>query len=323
MNADDADAFEDATEVYGEYEMKAIVPTERSNVAQLAPRFSSDQIDLIKQTICKGASDNELKLFMYQCERTGLDPLARQIYAVKRWDAQAGRETMAIQTSIDGFRLIAERSGKYAGQVGPFWCGSDGQWYDVWVSSELPTASRVGILRTDFKEPCWGVARLASYAQKKKDGGLTRMWAAMPDVMVAKCAEALALRKAFPQELSGLYTSDEMDQAAPPEGSRPNPHVTRPTDIVPDVEYDQHGQPVDNIPLGHPDVQRMTKAQARPEFTAMQTELRACATVKDLEDWGLMNANRVETLPADWQAIMRGLYREHLDSLREPQKEPV
>lgn len=157
--------------------------------------------------------------FLAHCHRTGLNPIARQIYCLPRKSRGATKWT--IQISIDGARLVAERTGAYEGQTPVQWTSDGVTWADVWLAAEPPKAARVGVYRRGFREALYAVARWDSYAvfdtvwENGKPSGqkLSSMWAKMPDLMLGKVAEMLALRKAFPQDLSGLYSSEEMDQA--------------------------------------------------------------------------------------------------------------
>lgn len=171
--------------------------------------YSKEKIELIKRTIARGATDDELALFVEVCNRRQLDPFKRQIYAIKRWNPDTGGQEMAIQTGIDGLRVLAERTGKYAGQIGPFWCSEDGTWVDVWLSSKPPVAAKVGVYKTGWKEPVWGIAKYSEFVQRKKGGEPNAMWAKMPDNQLAKCAEGQALRKAFPEDVAGIEIAEE------------------------------------------------------------------------------------------------------------------
>jgi phage recombination protein Bet len=176
--------------------------------------WDNDKVGLLKRTILKTKggnlpTDDELQLFLGVCKRTGLDPFTRQIYSIERWNSDTNRYDRAVQVSIDGFRVLAERSGEYAGQDGPYWCGEDGVWKDVWLSKKAPAASKITVFKKGQDKGFTGVATYEEYVQKKKDGTPVKMWQTMPSNQLAKCAESLALRKAFPNDMSGLYTVEE------------------------------------------------------------------------------------------------------------------
>jgi phage recombination protein Bet len=177
--------------------------------------WNDQQVEVLRGLIAPGVSDSEFVLFGQVCQRTGLDPFARQIYAITRnvYNRETKRKEpkMTIQVSIDGLRLIADRSGQYAGSE-TLWCGPDGKWVDVWLKPGPPAAAKTTVWKNGSDRTFIGVARFGAYCQSY-DGKPQGLWDSMPDVMIGKCSEALALRKAFPADMSGLYTREEMQQA--------------------------------------------------------------------------------------------------------------
>lgn len=245
--------------------------------------FSNQQLEMIQHSVMPGANPLEFDLFLNLCKAKRLDPLTRQIYAVKvggKWQTFA---------SIDGLRVIAERSGNYGGQTEPYWCGPDGEWREVWLEDEPPAAAKVGVWKRGYLHPTWGVATFKSYGKGKGNN-----WVSMPDVMLLKCAEALALRKAFPDDLSALYVREEFAEdvaqraASTPEKSRPAP--------IPEVVDEDTGE------IEEAD-ERENVASVKRDILAIcakeeisQQELKKIAHGMDLPGWNALVLSQARLL---------------------------
>jgi len=239
--------------------------------------FTEDQVKLIKSQIAPKATNDELQLFLYQAKRTGLDPLTRQIYAIhrnvkeKEYGRDVWKQKMSIQTSIDGFRVIAERSGDYAGQDEPVFIEKDGKLISCKIT--------VYRFRGDTRYPAAvGVAYWTEYCQTDNQGNPTPMWKRMPHTMLAKVAEALALRKAYPQDLSGLYTGDEMTQADEPQADEPK----EPVDVKPNFFKEPTGA-MANIANGASEDMKLKAEEKR--LNDLKTSLASMGSVAEIDGY--------------------------------------
>lgn len=191
------------------------------------------------------ATEAMLDQLLHVCQRTHLDPWARQIYLRIQGGRGGARATM--QTSIDGLRLIAQRAardtGARLGYQPQLWCGPDGQWVDVWLHDQPPAAARCDLTIGDAAYSA--VALWSEYGQDSP------IWRRMPALMLSKVAEALALRRACPADLSGLYTGDEMPQTAPPQ-TAPQTQAPQapPPESAPQAQSESAPQPQTHLDWG-------------------------------------------------------------------------
>ena len=165
-------------------------------IAPEQTRFTDEQRAVLAHMGVEDAPDADLSVFMHVCQRTGLDPFARQIHMIgrnsKNQRTQQWETKYTIQTGIDGYRVVghraADRTRTRVSLTAPEWAHEDGSWRPVWSKGwGNPVAARVTILRDG--DPYTAVALFDEYAQTKRDGGLTSMWAQRPAGQLAKCAE--------------------------------------------------------------------------------------------------------------------------------------
>lgn len=192
-------------------------------MSNLEPKqMNQSQIDLIKSTVARAASDDELRLFLYRANNLGLDPLKPgQIYFVKY-----GGNPGTIIVGIDGFRALAARTGKVKGIKRGALRDANGTCIGAWCE----------VYREGWVEPAREEVLLSEYNTGKS------LWAKMPETMIKKVAEVAALRMAFPDELGGVYTSEEMEKSVGPIGDFGPPKEVKGIDFAEEPKFEQHSQ---------------------------------------------------------------------------------
>lgn len=164
--------------------------------------FTPEQEKMLREMFLAGASDAESRVLIEIARARRLSPFLRQIYFRKQWDSESNSWKWIAIVAIDGFRSIAEDTGQYDGQDEPV--------FAYGASAEVPTECKVSVWRKGIARPFVGVAHFKEYVQLRKDKTPNRFWGEKPHIMLAKCAESLAFRKAFPQQLSGIYAPEEI-----------------------------------------------------------------------------------------------------------------
>lgn len=181
--------------------------------AQPAAAMTAEQKRILKQTAGGGElSDDEFVMFLAVAARLGLDPLTKQIVATKFNNKRTQRKEMVLIVAITGMRTICQRTGLEDGTEGPEFTGDGLNWSPVWLSSDPPAAAKFVVYRKGASHPYQGVATFSEFAERYQDGNLKDFWARMPVHMLGKCAEALARRMAFADQLSGVYAPEEFGQ---------------------------------------------------------------------------------------------------------------
>ncbi len=265
---------------------RSVVPI---HPATRAVEHSEEEWTAFKATYGKGLTDAQFLVFRASARHLGLDPFARQITC---WREGEG---ITLYTTIDGLRTVAARTGRLVAQYGPMWCGPDAKWVDAWIADEPPTAARFGVKVAGQEEPVWGVARFKSYS---KQGSV---WARYPDVMIAKVAESLALRRAFPNETSGLYSDVELTSVGE-------------TEALPQPEADNADDETGTAPPETPAQESAATLPHDPDWRSLRALMRAAGITTQKQADALCRVAcgkpwAEASTPDDWGRIQQALWR--------------